>query len=63
MEKQKILSEITDFNGNKWPKHWVETYNNYTRHFNSIMGSGALADMEREAVLNRRHQFFVWPFE
>lgn len=56
---QPLLNEITDFNGNKWPSQWVDTYNNYTTHFNDIKGSGDLANQEREAILNRRHQFFV----
>jgi len=58
MQAQPILDSITDFNGNAWHPSAVASYNNYTTHFNSCRGTGKLADLERDAILDRRHQYF-----
>lgn len=60
--QQKAMPyDFTDFNGNQWPKPWVETYNRLTDKINQS-GSGvpgSLAEQEREALLNARHKHFV----
>jgi len=62
-EEQPILKSITDINGNEWNATQVSTYNTYTESINATanrsLASGSLALAEREAWLNRRHQYYV----
>ena len=50
---------FVDYNGNAWCNAWVDTYNNYSRHILSIAGDSSMCFDERDAVADRRHQFFV----
>lgn len=45
--------------GKSWPDAWVDTYNNYSSHIASIAGDSPMCFAERDAIADRRHQFFV----
>jgi len=45
---------MIDYNGNRWPKQWVNTYDNMTRLIDTTYGKEL-----RETYLNQRHAFYV----
>jgi hypothetical protein len=50
---------FVDYNGNHWCNAWVETYNNYSRHILSVSGDSPMCYEERDAIADKRHQFFA----
>lgn len=44
----------TDYNGNTWPRVWVDTYNNLTDQLERTQSLSS-----RERIMNERHAFFV----
>lgn len=50
---------FVDYNNNTWIDSWVDTYNNYSRHILSISGSSPMCFDERDAIADKRHQFFA----
>ncbi len=47
-----------DYNYNLWCDAWVDSYNNYSRHILSVKGNSPMCFAERDAIADRRHQFF-----
>jgi hypothetical protein len=51
---KRMNYDDTDYNGNTWPRVWVDTYNGLTDQLERAVSLG-----ERERVMNERHAFFV----
>ena len=62
-EEQGMMDSVTDINGNEWMPSQVACYNDYTRRINAFAGRPMKSDSEafthREALLDRRHAFYV----
>ena len=62
-EEQGMMDSVTDINGNEWTSSQVACYNDYTRRIdvfaNRPMTSDSEAFVYREALLDRRHEFYV----
>lgn len=55
MENIKRMNyDDTDYNGNTWPRVWVDTYNSLTDQLER-----AKSVSDRERIMNERHAFFV----
>lgn len=50
---------FVDYNGHLWCDAWVDSYNNYSRHIASVSGDSPMCYAERDAIADRRHEFFA----
>ena len=51
---KRMNYDDTDYNGNTWPRVWVDTYNNLTEQLERTDSISS-----RERIMNERHAFFV----
>ena len=50
---------FVDYNGHKWSDANIDSYNNYSKAILSIIGDSYLCYEARDAIADRRHQFFA----
>ena len=51
---KRMNYDDTDYNGNTWPRVWVDTYNSLT---DKLERTDSVSSRER--IMNERHAFFV----
>jgi len=51
---KRMNYDDTDYNGNTWPRVWVDTYNNLTEQLERTDSISS-----RERIMNERHAYFV----
>jgi hypothetical protein len=62
-QQSNMQYSYIDYMGNKWPDHFIDTYNRYTNDVNKSAGipikPDSLTQKERDFFLDQRHAFFV----